>query len=145
MEKYKVSLTSEERRELERLVSTGSAAARKIRRAQILLLSADGWSDPAIAEALKVSRQSVHVVRKQAATQGAEATLTRKPGPPPTQRLDGVGEAHLIALTCSEPPEGHERWTLRLLANRMVALAYIPAVSHETIRQTLKKTNLSLG
>lgn len=145
MDKYEVILNDEERSELERLVSSGSAPAKKIRRAQILLMSADGWSDSTIGEALSVSRQTIHVIRKQSKQQGTEATLTRKPGRKPTRRLDGVGEAHLVALTCSEPPAGHERWTLRLLANRMVALAYVPAVSHETVRQTLKKTNSSLG
>jgi transposase len=145
MEKYSVTLTNEDRRELERLVSSGTASARKIRRAQILLRSAEGWSDPAIGAALGVSRQTIHNVRKQAISQGVGPTLTRKPGRKPTHLLDGVGEAHLIALTCSEPPEGQERWSLRLLANRMIALAYVPTVSHETIRQTLKKTNLSLG
>ncbi len=145
MDKYEVILSDEERSELERLVSSGSAPAKKIRRAQILLMSADGWSDSAVGAALGVSRQTIHVIRKQSRTRGVEATLTRRPGRKPNRLLDGIGEAHLIALTCSEPPAGHERWTLRLLANRMVALAYVPAVSHETIRQTLKKTNLSLG
>ena len=110
--------------------------------------SADGLSDEAISAALGVSCQTIHVVRQQAATEGLQRTLARTPGRKAGQvkkALEGVAEAHLVALTCSEPPAGHERWSLRLLAERLVALEYVPAVSHETVRQVLKKTNSSRG
>jgi transposase len=147
-DKYVVQLNENERHDLQRLVSTGQAPARKIRRAQILLKSDAGWTDKAICEAVEVSGQTVHDVRKGYVQEGVKKTLERKSGRPAgsqAKALDGVAEAHLIALTCSEPPQGHSRWTLRLLADRMVALEYVEAVSHETVRNALKKTNSSLG
>jgi hypothetical protein len=97
---------------------------------------------------LGVCRQTVHDVRKQAVNEGADACLRhtsgRRPGQQP-KALDGAAEAHLVALTCREPPAGHERWTLRLLAEQMVVLEYVTAVSHETVRQALKKMNSSPG
>lgn len=148
MGKIAVHLSDDERQELVRLVSHGSRSVRLVRRAQILLRSADGLTDEAIRAALGVSLQTIHDVRKQAAHEGVNACLNRRAGRKVGQvpkALDGVAEAHLIALTCSEPPEGRERWTLRLLAERMVALEYVTAVSHETVRQVLKKTNSSRG
>jgi transposase len=139
MKHYQVKLSDEERKELQRMVSRGSEAARAIRRAQILLKSEEGWSERAIAEAFGVSRQTVHVVRKSCVTLGVQQSLSRKPGRKAEKVLDGVAEAHLIALTCSEPPEGRERWTLRLLAQRLVSLGHVSTISHETVRQTLKK------
>jgi transposase len=148
MSKIEIDLSDDERNELTRMIGSGNRAARQIRRAHILLLSADGWTDEAISTALAVSRQTVHVVRKQAHLEGVNACLNHKAGRKVGQvpkTLDGAAEAHLVALTCSEPPTGHERWSLRLLTERMVALEYVTAVSHETVRQTLKKTNLSPG
>lgn len=148
MSKIELHLSDDERHELTRRVSSGSNSARLIRRAQILLRSADGWTDDAIGAAVGVSRQTVHTVRKQAVTDGVDACLNRTSGRRPGQQataLDGVAEAHLVALTCGEPPTGHERWTLRLLAERMVALEYVTAVSHETVRQVLKKMNSNPG
>ena len=148
MSKIELHLSVDERQELSRRVSSGNHPARLIRRAQILLRSSDGWTDEAIGAAIGVSRQTVHEVRKQAVTEGVEACLQRRSGRRPgqqTKALDGVAEAHLVALTCSEPPAGHERWTLRLLAERMVALEYVTAVSHETVRQALKKMNSNRG
>ena len=148
MGKYELHLSDDERQELTRLVSTGTQPARKIRRAQVLLRTAEGWTDEAIRAALGVSRQMVHETRKQAVTEGVRICLQRRSGRRPGQQpkaLDGVAEAHLIALTCSEPPEGRERWTLRLLAERMVQLEYVTAVSHETVRQVLKKVKPSPG
>lgn len=141
MKKYAVKLNEDERQELQRLVSSGRAPARTIRRAQILLRSAEGWSERALAAALGVSRQTVHVVRQRCVQAGVQQTLPRKPGRKAEKVLDGVAEAHLIALTCSEPPAGQERWTLRLLATRLVSLGHVPAISHETVRQALKKTS----
>jgi transposase len=148
MSKIELHLSDDERQELTRRISSGSHSARLIRRAQILLRSADGWSDEAISAAFGVSRQTVHTVRKQAVSEGVAACLQRTSGRKAGQQakaLDGVAEAHLVALTCSEPPTGHERWTLRLLAERMVTLEYVTAVSHETVRQVLKKTNSNPG
>jgi len=148
MTKLQIHLSDDERLELTRIVSSGSHSARLIRRAQILLRSSDGWTDEAIGAALGVSRQTVHTVRKQAVNAGVAASLNRKAGRKAGQvatALDGVAEAHLVALTCREPPVGHDRWTLRLLADRMVQLEYVTAVSHETVRQVLKKTNSNRG
>lgn len=148
MTKLVIHLSDDERQELTRIVSSGTHSARLIRRAQILLRSSDGWRDEAISAALSVSRQTVYTVRKQAFSDGVATSLNRKAGRKAGQvakALDGVAEAHLVALTCSEPPVGHERWTLRLLAERMVQLEYVTAVSHETVRQALKKTNSNRG
>jgi transposase len=152
MEKfYRVTLTAEERPELRALVSKGKAAARKLTRARILLLAdqAEGGpakSDPEISAALGCGRATVERVRKQFVEEGLEATLERKPTTRTYERrLDGRAEAHLVAITCGAPPEGRARWTLRLLADRIVALGYVESVSHEAVRQTLKKTSLSRG
>ena len=148
MEKYIVELTSGERKELSELVSKGKAAARKITHARILLqsdASADGpsWTDKQISEAFWVHTNTVHGVRRRFVEHGLGAALDRKKQDRPSrQRLvDGDLEAHLIALRCSDPPEGTDRWTLRLLAEKLVELQYIPKISHETVRQALKKTS----
>ncbi len=152
MEKfYRVTLTVEERQQLRALVSKGKAAARKLVRARILLLAdqAEGGpaqADPGIVESLGCGRATVERVRKQFVEEGLEATLDPKPTSRTyVRRLDGKAEAHLVAITCGAPPEGRGRWTLRLLADRMVALGYVESVSHEAVRQTLKKTSLSRG
>ncbi len=148
MTKIEIHLSEDEQQELTRMVTSGNHSARLIRRAQILLKSSDGWTDEAIGAAFGVSRQTVYVVRNQAVSDGVAVCLNRKSGRKVgqvTKALDGVAEAHLVALTCSEPPAGHDRWTLRLLADRMVQLEYVTAVSHETVRQVLKKTNSSRG
>jgi transposase len=149
--KYIVTLTDVERRMLQAMVSRGKSAARKLMHARILL-KADvdtgrpAWSDDEIAEGLEVGRATVERVRRQFVEEGLEATLERhKPRREYRRRLDGDGEAHLIALACSQPPEGRSRWTLRLLADRMVAMEQVDELSYETVREVLKKTNLSLG
>ncbi len=145
--KYKVALTAAERQSLQHLTITGKTAAYRITRARILLKAdeqqaAAGWKDQAISEALDVSVATIERVRQQFVEEGAEAVLRHKPRQSsPRRRLDGAKEAHLMALTCSEAPEGRVRWTLRLLADRMVELGHVEQISHETIRQTLKKTN----
>lgn len=149
--RYRVTLTESERHNLHALVSTGKAASRKLVRARILLLAdqAEGGpakADPDIVDALGCGRATVERVRQQFVEEGLEATLS----PQPTtrtyeRRLDGKAEAHLVALACAAPPEGRGRWTLRLLADRMVALGYVETVAHETVRQTLKKTTSSRG
>ena len=150
-QKYPVQLKDTERYQLRQLISAGTAPARKIRRAQILLksdCSADGpnWSYQAICATFEISQPTVSKVRRAYFEGGLEAALDRKvPEREYERRLDGQGEAHLIALVCGQPPEGHERWTLRLLKKRMIELEYVENVSPETIRTTLKKMNLSLG
>ena len=148
--KYIVTLTQEEKQMLRQMVSRGKGAARKLMHARILLKADSsedkGWDDAAIAEGLEVGRATVERVRKEFVEDGLEAALERKkPRRQYRRKLDGDGEAHLIALACSKSPEGTSRWTLRLLAYRMVALEYVDNLSYETVRQVLKKTNLSLG
>jgi transposase len=147
--KYVVSLTENERSQLETLVRSSRAHARKLLYARILLKAdADGpdrWTDERIAEALEVSTATVARERRRFCEDGLEvALMPKKPGRPRRRVLDGRAEAHLIALSCSDPPEGRERWSMRLLADRMVELGHVDTVSHETIRRTLKKTSSSL-
>ena len=142
--KYIVRLSAAERSQLTALIKKGKAAASKIRHAHILLKAdVDGpaWTDEHIAESFSVSVPTVQGVRQRLVEQGLEAALTRKKQTRPSRvpLLDGEGEARLIALRCSEPPAGHARWTLRLLADQAVALDIVEAISHETVRQTLKK------
>ena len=149
--KYIVTLIPAERQTLQAMLSKGKAAARKLVHARILLKAdASGggpaWSDDAIAEGLEVGRATVERVRKEFVEEGFDAALEhRKPRRQYRRKLDGDGEAHLIALACSKAPEGRSRWTLRLLADRMVALEQVDHLSYETVREVLKKTNLSLG
>ena len=145
--KYIVTLTDEERQMLQAMLSRGEAAARKLAHARILLKADTGpdgpdWRDEAIAEGLEVGRATVERVRRQFVEEGLEAALERrKPRRQYALTLDGDGEAHLVALACSQPPEGRSRWTLRLLADRMVALEYVDAVSKDTVSRVLKNTN----
>jgi transposase len=147
MKKYIVTLTDGEREMLRELLSRGKAAARKLMHARILLKAdADSggpaWEDDAIAEGLEVGRATVERVRKAFVEEGREAALERrKPRREYRRVLDGDGEAHLIALACQEPPEGRSRWTLRLLAGRMVELGYVDHLSRQTVHRALKKTN----
>jgi transposase len=149
--KYIVTLTEEERQMLQTMLSRGKAAARKLMHARILLkadASAGGpaWNDDQVAEGLEVGRATVERVRKDFVEEGLEAALERrKPRRQYQRKLDGDGEAHLVALACQKAPEGRSRWTLRLLADRMVQLEYVERVSYQTVRRTLKKTSLSLG
>lgn len=148
---YSVLLTQAQRQQLSELISAGTAPARTLTHARILLKADQGpegpsWKDPEIVTAVEVSRPTVERVRRRFATEGLEAALQRRPPRRQYQRrLDGRGEAHLIALTCSNPPQGAARWTLRLLANRMVELEYVDSLSYETVRRTLKKTDSSPG
>jgi transposase len=149
--RYCVTLTAEERAELTALVEKGKAAARTLTHARILLKAdqsegGPAWKDEAIVAAFDVSLSTVSRVRQAFVEAGLETALRRRPARQPRRRkLDGVQEAYLIALACSAAPEGHARWTMRLLADRMVRLEYVDAVSHETVRQVLKKTNSSPG
>ena len=147
-QEYQVKLSQSERDHLENLVSTGTEKARKLTRARILLKADAGWVDREIVNALDVSRPTVERIRKRYATEGLDTALNRKkPRRQYERKIDGADEAQLIALTCSEPPKGYARWSLRLLSERLVTLEQVEveSVSHETVRQVLKKTNSSLG
>jgi transposase len=146
--KYRVTLTPEERAELQRMVGSGKAAARKLNHARILLKADEGWGGPAladeeVAEEVESGRVTVARVRRRFVEQGLEAALVPKPPARVyARKLDGDGEAHLVALACSSPPSGRRRWTLQLLADRLVTLGHAEAgVSYETVRRTLKKTS----
>ena len=147
---YRVMLTPTERDSLKRLLAAGTASARKLTHARILVKAdqgpdGPGWVDQAIAEAVEVSQPTVFRVRKQYLEEGLEAALNRRP---PTReyvrKLDGVQEAHLIALACAKPPSGQARWSLRLLADKLVELEIVEdGVSYQTVRRILKKTRFS--
>jgi len=146
IKKYVVRLSAEEREGLKALVSKGRASARKIAHARVLLkVDADGpgWTDQEAAEAFGIRANTVRDVRQRFVEQGLEAALERKrrDEPPTRRKLDGAGEARLIAMACGEPPEGRARWTLRLLAGKMIELEIVDDISHETVRRTLKKTS----
>ena len=146
--KYIVRLSQEERETLMKLVRGGKAPARKITRAR-MLLKADagtggpGWTDQRIAETLEVGVRTVENLRRRCVEEGLEAAVVDRPRPdrPWQRKLDGVGEAKLIALSCSTPPSGRTRWTLELLGDALVALKVTDSISYETVRRTLKKTS----
>ena len=143
MAKYIVTLTEEERETLQQMIACGTERARKLAHARILLKADADWQDTAISEALEVSVSTIERVRQRFVEEGLQAALHRSPAKREYKyKLDGEQEAHLVAMTCSAPPQGHKCWSLRLLAERMVKLAYIDAVSHETVRQTLKRNEL---
>jgi transposase len=147
--KYIVTLTETERQHLETLSQTGRTAAYIITHARILLKAdtaqADGgWSDADISAALDVGTATIERLRQQFVEEGFESCLRRKTRVY-SRLLDGNQEAHLVAIACGSPPAGQSRWTLRLLSQRLVELGHVDSVCHETVRQTLKKMNLSLG
>ena len=143
--KYIVDLSEAERNELVALTSKGTVRARKMKRAQILLKADLGATDVEIMAALGVSRPCVERVRKRFVAGGLPRALNEDPRPGQKCKLDGKQTARLIAETCSTPPRGHVRWTLRLLAERVVSLGLAGNISHETVRQVLKKTIASPG
>lgn len=146
--RYEVKLTPDEKSHLENLVSSGQEKARKLTRARILLKAHEGWIDKQIGSALDVGSATVERIRKKYSEAGLEAALNRKKSCRTYERkIDGRIEAHLIALVCGDPPQGYARWTLQLLSQHLVDLKEVDldSVAPETIRQTLKKTNLSLG
>ena len=152
MKKYKVTLTDAERQQLSDLIASGKGAARKLAHARILLKAdaADGgpaWPDERIAEAVEVSRATVERVRQRFVEQGLEASLGRKPQDRPSRqrKLDGRAEARLVALACSQPPEGRQEWTMQLLADKLVELRIVDTIADETVRRALKKTRSSRG
>lgn len=138
--KYIIELTPEERQELRQLTDKGTVKARTMKRAQILLKADEGWKDEAIMAAVDVSRPMVERVRQRFVQEGLQRALTDGPRPGAKRKLDGRGEAKLIALACSTPPDAHEHWALRLLADQLVELGVVTSISHETVRRVLKKT-----
>jgi hypothetical protein len=152
VKKYLVTLTADERTQLDALLRKGKAAALVLARARILLKAdqADGgpaWDDARIAEAVSVGERTVARVRQRFVERGFEACLERKPQDKPSRerKLDGAAEARLVALACSTAPDGRAAWTMQLLADQLVELAVVDAISDETVRRTLKKTRSSRG
>lgn len=152
MKKYKVTLTQQEREDLEAISSKGKHAAQTVLNALILLACDEGAYqkersiNQTISQVLNVSMKTIDRVKKRFVEEGLDAVLTRKPANRSMpKKADGDFEAHLIALSCSEPPEGYHRWSLRLLADKVVELNYVDQISHETVRQVLKKTSSSPG
>jgi transposase len=146
--RYVVKLEAAEREELLALVKRGKVLAQRRVHAQVLLKADEGgggpaWIDRQIAEALDIHPNTVANIRERFVEQGLEAALSRKKQPPRLRKLDGAQEARLIAIACGQPPEGRARWSLRLLAHRVVELDIVDEISHETVRQTLKKTRSS--
>jgi hypothetical protein len=146
--RYVVALTPEEREQLTQLISSGKRSARTITRARIPLKAdqAQGgpaWHDDRIADALGCGRRTVERVRQHLVEEGLEAALSHKPQARPSvlPKLDGAGEARLIALACSEPPDGRDGWTLKMLADKLVELRVVESLSYETVRRVLKKTS----
>ena len=144
-DKYAVGLAQEQREELQGLIRVGKSSARVTARARILLKSDDGWRVPQVAEALDVAPSTVYRVKQRFAEEGLEGVLQDRPQANRPRKLDDRGEAHLIALACSPAPQGHDHWTLRLLAGKVVELGLAPSMSHEGVRQRLKKTPSSRG
>ena len=137
--KYVVKLESAERSQLLDLMSKGTIGARKMKRAQILLKADEGWKDADIIKALHTSRSTVERTRKRFVEGGLDKALNEDPRPGQRVKLAGDAEAHLVALTCSDAPGGRDHWPLRLLADKLVELGVVEAISHETVRRTMKK------
>lgn len=147
--KYRIKLTKAQRAALQALTSRGSLKVRKYKRARVLLVADEGGkdgpkTDEQIAEQVAVSPATVYRIRRQFVEEGLEAALEEKPRPGAPPKFSGKDRAQITALACSEPPEGHARWTLRLLADKLVELDILDDISHDTVDRVLKKTNLSL-
>jgi hypothetical protein len=148
---YRIKLTDEEREALTAIVNKGKGKARRMTRARILLLADEnradgGWKDGVIAQALGVHQRTVERVREKCVELGIEAALNHtRPQKQRGKLLDGAGEARLVQLACSEAPDGHEQWSMQMLADKLIELQVVETISRETVRITLKKMNLSLG
>ena len=147
MKRYILNLTEDERAGLEEIVHRNRVSKLKLQRAQILLKADEGLTDEEIQDDLGVGTATVERIRKRAVLEGLEAALERKPGTRASRprKLDGRAEAHLVAIACSEPPDGAPRWTLSLLGERMVELRIVDTVSRSTIHRSLKKTTSNRG
>lgn len=137
--KYIVKLEPDERETLLEITSKGQVSARKMKRAQILLKADEDWKDKDIIAALNTSRSTVERTRKRFVEGGLDKALNEDLRPGQRTKLDGRAEAHLIALACSDAPDGRDHWPLRLLADKLVELDVVASISHETVRRTLKK------
>lgn len=144
-EKYIVNLTAQEREELHQLTSQGSLSARKLKRAQMLLLADEGHDDTTIAQMLHVGESTVHRTRQKCVEQGVEFALSERPRQGGQPKLDGKAEAFLVATACSDPPVGRQCWTMQLLAERLVEVQLVENISDETVRKCLKKNASSRG
>ena len=144
-ETFAVRLSAEDRTQLEGLIRRGQHSARVINRARILLKTDEGWSASQVAVALDTSQRTVFRTKRRYAEEGLGGVLHDRPQANRYRKLDDRGEAHLIALACSDAPEGHDHWTLRLLADQVVELGLVSSLSHETVRLRLKKTPSSPG
>lgn len=142
---YRVTLTEEEVSQLSDILHRGKRSAQIRNRAQALLHSHNGMTDASIAEATGMTSRALELLRQRFVEEGFETTLNGKPRGHRNAVLDGRAEAQLVALVCSPKPEGRKRWTIRLLRDHLVAKLELDDLSHETVRQTLKKMNLSLG
>jgi transposase len=152
MKKYKVTLTAEERQQLEGMIAAGKAAAKRLAHARVLLKAdaapgGPAWPDERVAEAVEVSVATVERVRRRFVEEGLDAALRRERQDRPSRerKLDGAAEARLVAIACSRPPDGRDRWTMQLLADELVELKVVASVSDETVRRTLQKTRSSRG
>lgn len=143
--RYLVTLTAVERDRLEELTRKGTASVRMVRRAQTLLLAADEWIDEAIAQALRIGVATVERTRRRFVEEGLEASLREHARPGARPKLGPKQRAMVVALACTKPPEGRERWTMQLLADRVVELQIVPDITDEAIRLLLKKTSSSPG
>jgi transposase len=139
MKKYLVTLTPEERAGLMALTSKGAAKVRRLKRALVLLAADEGDTDAVIAAKMRVHTATVERLRQRFVEEGLEAALSERPRPGQRRLLDGRQEAHLLALACTQPPDGRTRWTMQLLADRLVELQVVGAISDETVRRTLKR------
>ena len=149
--KYKVELNESERTHLKQIASRGETSARKVKRALVLLKADEGMTDRDIASGLLISASTVGRVRRvgrvrtRFVKEGLDSALNERPRPGQKRKLDGRQQAHLIAIACSDAPEGHADWTIQLLADKVVAMGFAESISLETVRQVLKKTNSSRG
>jgi len=150
VKKYIVRLTADEKKELTQMVYKGKVAAYKRLHAQVLLKAdisdkGPGWKDNQIAEAFDITVRSIERIRRRLTENGLDGAISRASGGGSKRKLDGTQEAYLIALACSDPPEGRCQWTLKLLADKMVELKYTDTLSYETVRRVLKKTKSNHG
>jgi len=145
MKQYVVELTSQERSQLRQIVAKGNTTGYRMKYAHILLKDGPGWSDPKIAKAFECNLSTVYRLGKRLIEKGFDAVLKHgNTGKRKQRKLDGKAEAHLIALACSEPPDGRQRWTVRLLADELVSLGIVDSCGKTTVHETLKKTNYNL-
>ena len=145
LEQYAVRLTPDERERLSRLIRSGKSSARIVARARILLKVDEGWNAPQVAAALDVSKGTVYRAKRRYAEEGLAGVIQDRVQANRYRKLDDKGEVHLIALACSPAPDGHDYWTLHLLADRVVELGLVESLSYETVRLRLKKTSSSRG